>query len=192
MGLAERVQQQFSQWVIGTHQYRGDQTVVLKREGLLAVCQVLRGDVALVFDVLMDLSCVDYLTFGQAPASSPTLRTPSPLPYFMTPTPTTETWQRQAAQECRFEVVYHLYSLSLNHRLRLKVPVTEADPVVDSVTSLWQSANWFEREVWDMFGIRFTGHPNLKRILMYESFQGHALRKDYPVNKRQPIIGPVN
>ncbi|MBM2836940.1 MAG: nuoC, partial [candidate division NC10 bacterium] len=84
----------------------------------------------------------------------------------------------------------------LKHRLRLEVPVEEvdggADPEVDSVTSLWAGADWLEREVWDMFGIRFRGHPDLKRILMYEEFVGHPLRKDYAVNKRQPLIGPIN
>ena len=92
----------------------------------------------------------------------------------------------------RFEVVYNLYSLMKNLRLRLRVPVPEDDPVVRSVTHLWKAANWAEREVWDMFGIRFEGHPNLKRILMYEEFEGHPLRKDYPVNRRQPLIGPKN
>jgi len=88
----------------------------------------------------------------------------------------------------RFEVVYHLYSLSLNHRLRVKVPVPEEDPAVDSLTPLWKGANWLEREVWDMFGVRFRGHPDLRRVLMYEQFQGHPLRKDYPVNQRHPLV----
>ena len=92
----------------------------------------------------------------------------------------------------RFEVVYHFYSLPLNHRLRLKVRVEEKDLVVPSLVGLWPIADWFEREIWDMFGIRFEGHPNLKRILMYEEFTGHPLRKDYPINKRQPLIGPKN
>lgn len=92
----------------------------------------------------------------------------------------------------RFEVVYHLYSLPLNHRLRVKVRVAEGDATVPSLVPLWPAANWFEREVWDMFGISFDGHPNLKRILMYEEFVGHPLRKDYPISKRQPLIGPRN
>jgi len=92
----------------------------------------------------------------------------------------------------RFEVVYHFYSLEKNHRLRLKVRVDENDALVPSLVKLWPAANWFEREVWDMFGIRFSEHPNLKRILMYEEFSGHPLRKDYPYNKRQPLIGPKN
>lgn len=91
----------------------------------------------------------------------------------------------------RFEVVYHFYSLRKNHRLRLKVRVDEKTSV-PTLTGLWPIANWFEREAWDMFGVRFEGHPNLKRILMYEGFTGHPLRKDYAVNKRQPLIGPKN
>ena len=92
----------------------------------------------------------------------------------------------------RFEVVYHFYSVVKNHRLRLKVPVSESDLSVVTLSGLWPIANWFEREVWDMFGIKFEGHPNLKRILMYEEFVGHPLRKDYPISKRQPLIGPKN
>ncbi len=92
----------------------------------------------------------------------------------------------------RFEVVYHFYSSGHNHRVRLKVSVAEDDCLVDTLVPLYKSANWFEREVWDLYGIKFRGHPNLKRILLYEGFKGHPLRKDYPVNKRQPLIGPLN
>ncbi len=91
----------------------------------------------------------------------------------------------------RFEVVYHFYSLEKNHRLRVKVQVEEGTPV-STLTGLWPAADWFEREVWDMFGIHFEGHPHLKRILLYEEFLGHPLRKDYPYDKRQPLIGPKN
>jgi NADH-quinone oxidoreductase subunit C len=90
----------------------------------------------------------------------------------------------------RFDVVYHLLSFATKQRLRVKVRLDESDVEVPSLTTLWGSANWLEREVWDMYGIRFTGHPNLKRLLMYEEFQGHPLRKDYPVQRRQPLIGP--
>lgn len=91
-------------------------------------------------------------------------------------------------REPRFEVVYHLYSLDRNHRLRVKIGVPESEPWVHSLVPLWKAANWLEREVWDMFGIRFLGHPDPRRILLYEEFVGHPLRKDYPVNKRQPLI----
>ena len=92
----------------------------------------------------------------------------------------------------RFEVVYHLVSIPRSDRVRIKAAVDEPNPTVDSVTELWGIANWFEREVWDMFGIRFAGHPDLKRILLYEEFEGHPLRKDYPIHRRQPLIGPKN
>ncbi|MEW6272439.1 MAG: NADH-quinone oxidoreductase subunit C [Thermodesulfobacteriota bacterium] len=90
----------------------------------------------------------------------------------------------------RFEVVYHLYSIAKNHRVRIKVPLEEGDPKLPSVVSLWRGADWLERETWDMYGIRFEGHPELKRIYLYEEFEGHPLRKDYPKEKRQPLIGP--
>jgi len=92
----------------------------------------------------------------------------------------------------RFEVVYHLYSVARNHRVRIKVRVDLPDPEVDSVVSLWPSANWMEREVWDLYGIRFRDHPDLRRILLYDEFDGHPLRKDYPKERRQPLTGPRN
>jgi NADH-quinone oxidoreductase subunit C len=95
-------------------------------------------------------------------------------------------------REPRFVVVIHLYSFRYKHRIRLKVPLEESDPVMDTLTSVWRGTNWFEREAWDMYGIVFRGHPNLKRILLYEAFEGHPLRKDYPIDRRQPRIGPKN
>lgn len=83
--------------------------------------------------------------------------------------------------EPRFELNYHLLSLARRERLRLKVRVPGSDPVVESVTAVWPGANWHEREVFDLFGVRFEGHPDLRRILMPEDWEGHPLRKDYPV-----------
>jgi NADH-quinone oxidoreductase subunit C len=83
--------------------------------------------------------------------------------------------------EPRFEVVYHLHSIEQNERLRLKCRVFGTDPVIESVTSVWRSANWYEREVFDLFGIQFLNHPDLRRILMPEDWEGHPLRKDYPI-----------
>lgn len=88
----------------------------------------------------------------------------------------------------RFELVCHFYSSKHNYRLRLKCPLEGENPSVASLTPLWASANWFEREAYDMFGIKFEGHPDLRRILMYDGFEGHPLRKDYPLKKRQPRI----
>ena len=95
-------------------------------------------------------------------------------------------WMDQREQ--RFEVVYQLLNLKNYSRLTIKVPVGEDSPEVDTATSLWRGANFLEREVWDMFGIRFKGHPDLRRILMYPEFVGHPLRKDYPVQGKQPRI----
>jgi NADH-quinone oxidoreductase subunit C len=85
-------------------------------------------------------------------------------------------------REPRFEVIYHLHSLDKNQRLRLKCSLPEAAAEVDSITSVWRSANWHEREVFDLFGIVFRGHPNLRRIMLPEDWEGHPLRKDYPVH----------
>jgi NADH-quinone oxidoreductase subunit C len=93
-------------------------------------------------------------------------------------------------EDPRFEVVYHLYSLERKHRVRIKVRLHEEDPTIDSVASVWPGMNWYEREAYDMYGIVFRNHPNLKRILMYEGFVGHPLRKDYPKARRQPTVGP--
>lgn len=92
----------------------------------------------------------------------------------------------------RFEVVYHLKSLSQSDRLRVKIRVAAGDPWVHSAYPVWKSADWLERECFDMFGIDFKGHPDLRRILLYDSFTGHPLRKDYPYQKRQPIVSETD
>jgi len=146
--------------VLETHDHLGDHTAVVASEGIVDALTFCRDDALLRFDMLMDLTAVDYLTFPG--------REDGP----------------------RFDVVYHLYSVAHNHRVRLKVRVEQDAPLVPTATGLWPIANWLEREVWDMFGIRFEGHPDLRRLLMYEEFVGHPLRKDYPIERRQPLIGP--
>jgi NADH-quinone oxidoreductase subunit C len=188
--MTEAVCDRFPAAVIAAHSYRGDATVIIRREFLLEVARTLKDDPAFQMNFLMDLTAVDFSAFGQKPspgffASSGVLVAPPQE------IPDVDQWPGPPST-AHFVVVYHFFSLTLKHRLRLEVPVEEADAEVDSLTSLWAGADWLEREVWDMFGIRFRGHPNLKRILMYEEFTGHPLRKDYPVNKRQPLIGPVN
>ena len=88
----------------------------------------------------------------------------------------------------RFDIVYNLNSLSRNHRLRVKVQIPGDDAWVESVFPIWKAADWLERECFDMFGIEFRGHPDLRRILLYDTFEGHPLRKDYPYQRRQPIV----
>ena len=138
---------------VAPERVRGDAVVVLDRGLLLDGLRTLRDHPETRFEMLTDLTVVDYL--GRAP---------------------------------RFEVVYQLYSITGNHRVRVKVPVPEDDAVVPTASGVWKSANWAEREAWDLFGIRFTGHPNLRRILCHDEFVGHALRKDYPVARREPLV----
>jgi len=159
-GLLEAIKIRFGAAVVETHADHGDATAVVTRDVLRDVLAACRDEPELGFDMLMDLTAVDYLKFPG--------REDGP----------------------RFEVVYHLYSVPHNHRVRLKVRVDEDDAVVPTAVPLWPIANWFEREVWDMFGVRFQGHPDPRRLLMYEEFVGHPLRKDYPINRRQPLIGP--
>jgi NADH-quinone oxidoreductase subunit C len=159
--LLQRLRDRFGAAVVETHEHRGDATAVVDRAALLDALRFCRDELALRFDVLMDLTAVDYSRYPG--------REDGP----------------------RFEVVYHLYSLGHNHRLRLKTRVEEDDAEVPSAVGLWPIADWFEREVWDMFGVRFAGHPDLRRLLLYEEFVGHPLRKDYPINRRQPLIGPA-
>ncbi len=90
--------------------------------------------------------------------------------------------------EPRFEVCFQLRSTVHRHRVRLKVPLAESDPVLPSLTPLWPGFNWQERETYDMYGIQFDGHPDLRRIYLYEEFVGYPLRKDYPKDKRQPLV----
>ena len=158
--ILQRLRDRFAGAVVETHDHRGDHTAVVERAGLLDVLRWCRDEPELRFDVLMDLTAVDYLKYPG--------REDGP----------------------RFEVVYHLFSVGHNHRLRIKVRVDEDDAQVPTAVDLWPIANWLEREVWDMFGVRFAGHPDPRRLLMYEEFVGHALRKDYPINRRQPLIGP--
>ena len=146
--------------VLDTHEHHGDHTAVVAPESIVDALRFCRDEPDLGFDMLMDLTAVDYLKYPG--------REDGP----------------------RFDVVYHLYSVTHNHRVRLKVPVEQDAPSVPTATALWPIANWLEREVWDMYGIRFDGHPDLRRLLLYEEFVGHPLRKDYPMERRQPLIGP--
>ena len=91
-------------------------------------------------------------------------------------------------REPRFEMVYHFFSLSRNQRLRIKAGLDESDLRIASLTSLWRNADWLEREVYDHFGVQIEGHPDLRRLFMYDGFEGHPLRKDYPLRRRQPLI----
>jgi len=88
----------------------------------------------------------------------------------------------------RFEMVYHVFALEGARRLRVKASLPAAEPVIGSLAGLWKNAVWLEREAFDMFGVRFEGHPDLRRLFMYDGFEGHPLRKDYPLRGRQPRL----
>jgi NADH-quinone oxidoreductase subunit C len=154
--LAERI----GAGMLDRHAYRGDHTAIVSRDAAVDALGFCRDEPDLRFDMLIDITAVDYLRFPG--------REDGP----------------------RFDVVYHLYSVAQNHRLRVKIPLEQDDAWVPTASTLWPIANWLEREVWDMFGIRFAGHPDLRRLLLYEEFEGHPLRKDYPITRRQPLIGP--
>lgn len=150
--MVTKLKGKFPQSVLDTSEFRGELSIVVKREDIVSVCNYLRDDAELRFNFLSDLTAVDRL--GRKP---------------------------------RFDVVYHLYSLEKNHRVRLKVGVDE-DESVPSVTSVWGNANWFEREVFDLFGIKFENHPDLTRILMPDDWEGHPLRKDFPLTREEVMF----
>ena len=165
--LLDRVCEVLGDAVLDSHEHLGDTTVLVERERIVEVMIGLRDHEKLQFNFLMDLTGVDYL--GRDP---------------------------------RFEVVYHLASIEVEphgaepsrlwRRLRVKVGVPEVPCETPSILEVWRAADWMEREAWDLYGIRFVGHPDLRRILLYEEFSGHPLRKDYPKERRQPLVGPRN
>jgi len=160
--LLDRVKAKFGDRILETHSFRGDESVVVAPGDWFEVAQYLRDDPHCDMSMFVDITAVDY-----------------------------------PEREARFDLIVLLYSLHKGHRLRVKTrlhdEVTHAnDPGhptrVKTLTPLWAAANWFEREVWDMFGVRFDGHPDLRRILMYEEFVGHPLRKDYAADRTQPLV----
>jgi NADH-quinone oxidoreductase subunit C len=161
--------------VLGSLLAAGDATVIVARDQLLDVATFLRDDPRARFDVLVDVTAVDYSEYD------PELRK------IVTPLDTGD-----SAALPRFEVVYHLLSMPHKHRIRLKVTVAEDDFRVPSLTDLWISANWGEREAYDMFGVKFDGHPDLRRVLLYEEFVGHPLRKDFAQRNYQPLVPMPN
>lgn len=151
--LASQMQERFSTRITATHVEFGELTVELPREHIHSVCTTLRDDEAFHFEQLIDLCGIDYLDYGNGVWSGP-----------------------------RYAVVYHLLSVKNNHRIRLRTFVGDEMPRVDSVIDIWNSANWFEREAFDLFGIVFDGHPDLRRILTDYGFIGHPFRKDFPLS----------
>jgi NADH-quinone oxidoreductase subunit C len=156
--VLDKLRERFGAAILETHSDHGDDTAVVDPGQWKAICIFLREDPALDFDMPVDLCGVDYPSRGATG---------------------------------RMEVVMHLYSISRKHRIRLKARVGDEDmdgAEIDSVTSIWPGMNWLEREVWDMSGVRFRGHPDLRRILMYPEFEGHPLQRTYPADRTQPLV----
>jgi NADH-quinone oxidoreductase subunit C len=169
--------EKFGDAIVAERVALGELTLEIRRERLLDVCRVLRDDAQLGYEQLTDLCGVDYSEYARESLGA-------------------------AHPAARFAVVYHLLSLRHNRRLRLRT-FLEADlPLAPSVVPIWNSANWFEREAFDMFGIVFDGHPDLRRILTDYGFIGHPFRKDFPLighvemrydaEKRRVVYQPVS
>lgn len=148
--VIESLQSHFGSAIIADTEFYGERTLEVGKDQLLDVLTFLKEKVEPGYEVLMDLTAVDYL---------------EPIP--------------------RTKVVYWLHNPTNFERIRL-VLFTERDSLIPSVTSLWEGANWFEREIFDLFGVRFEGHPDLTRILMPDDWEGHPLRKDYPLTE-EPV-----
>jgi NADH-quinone oxidoreductase subunit C len=154
--LAAHVQELFGAAITDARQSLGELTLEVRRDDIIPVCTRLRDDPALAFVQLMDVCGVDYLEYGRE-STAGTRSGP------------------------RFAVVYHLLSLKYNRRIRLRAWLDDEMPLIASVTGIWNCANWYEREAFDLFGIVFEGHPDLRRILTDYGFVGHAFRKDFPL-----------
>jgi NADH-quinone oxidoreductase subunit C len=155
--IIDKLKQKFAHAIISTHNKLGNETVVVQKEDLFAICEYLKKEPSLDMSMCIDVTSVDW-------------------------------FEHEGRDDTRFDVVSHLYSLERGHRVRIKVPVGGDTPTAPSITPIWKGANWFEREAYDMYGVIFDGHPDLRRLLLYPEFVGHPLRKDYPIDKKQPLI----
>ena len=144
------LQEHFPNDIVSTRLFRGEKTIIVKKENIVAICKLLRDDASTNYNYLSDMTAVDRLKF-------------------------------MADDEARFEIVYNIYSMGTFERFRLKAQVSEDDQTIDTVESVWPNANWLEREIFDMFGVTFNNHSDLRRILMADDWIGHPLRKDYPL-----------
>lgn len=175
--LAETIKLRFIDLIDTCELHLQEITLVLPKAHLLTVAQALRDEDPFRFEQLMDVCGVDYLEYGYSE--------------WATEKTTFTGFERGVARaqkikvfefdKPRFAVVYHLLSVANNQRVRLKVFLEERDMIIDSVVDIWNAANWFEREAFDLYGILFDGHPDLRRILTDYGFIGHPFRKDFPL-----------
>lgn len=177
----------------------GEITVEVPSSEIKAACIKLRDEPQFAFEELMDLCGVDLLTYGQAEWDT-SKATGSGFSRGVTRGDASDS--EHDSNEKRFAVIYHLLSVKRNLRLRVKTLLAEDNLIVDSVVDVWSSANWYEREAFDLYGILFNGHPDLRRILTDYGFIGHPFRKDFPLmgnvemrydtEKRRVVYEPVS
>lgn len=177
----------------------GEVTIEIAAQKATHIFQRLRDESALRFEMLVDLCGVDYLQYGCDEWATTTATSRG---FERAVRPIAETNPHSKWKKNRFAVVYHLLSVSLNQRLRVKIYVPDEELIVDSVVGIWNSANWYEREAFDLFGILFAGHPDLRRLLTDYGFIGHPFRKDFPLvgnvevrydaQQKRVIYEPVN
>jgi NADH-quinone oxidoreductase subunit C len=169
--IAQKVQSTYPDSYIGATLFRGDLSIHIQKEALIPICTFLKNDLELDFDFPIHITSVDDPPSGGRPLMAPAGRR--------------EKSGAIATNQGRFEMVYELFSIRKKHQVRIKARVSEADCTIDSVTGIWMGANYLEREVFDMMGIRFNNHPELKRILLPDEYtEGYPLRKDFPVEGR--------
>ncbi|MEO8401195.1 MAG: NADH-quinone oxidoreductase subunit C [Gammaproteobacteria bacterium] len=175
--LSAKITERFPQLIERSHVAIGELTVEVKPEHLRELCLALRDEAEFDFKLLVDVCGVDYLHYG--------------LSEWETTSATATGFERGVDRRAienphltapRFASVYHLLSLNQNHRIRLQVFLEHHDPKVPTVVDIWPAANWFEREAFDLYGIIYTGHPDLRRILTDYGFIGHPFRKDFPLS----------
>ncbi len=176
--LATHLREHLAETITSSQIALGELTIEIPREKLREVCLLLRDDPALRFELLVDVSGVDYLEYG----ISEWVTAKATGSGFSRASDTSESLRVIPWDKPRFAVVYHFLSVTHNHRLRLRVFVEGEPPMVQTVTDLWPSADWYERETFDLFGIIFDGHPDLRRLLTDYGFIGHPFRKDFPLS----------
>ncbi len=179
--LKAKVDEHLSGQVESSHLFQStfssdELTLEVSTENLINVFKTLRDHDDFQFEQLIDVAGVDYLTYGQDEWSTDGASSSGFERGRNTQNKSSKVWAKP-----RFAVVYHLLSVTLNHRIRVKVFVEEDSMRIPSVVELWSTANWFEREAFDLFGLLFEGHPDLRRILTDYGFIGHPFRKDFPV-----------
>ncbi|MCG8325733.1 MAG: NADH-quinone oxidoreductase subunit C [Thiotrichales bacterium] len=174
--LIAAINQRFDDLIIDCHAAKQQVTVEVEARHLLELCRGLCNDQAFAFTQLSDLCGVDYFAYGRAD-----WETQSTTGTGFSRGVSRDAHDEHRQRDYRFAVVYHLLSITHNRRLRVRCRIDGDPPIVDSVVSIWSSANWYEREAFDLFGILFTGHPDLRRLLTDYGFIGHPFRKDFPL-----------